>query len=59
MLQPKNFPFEEYLLNSKCEEIIWIQDRAFDIKPATAEDIERIGKGFFVMDCTTKEEAHH
>lgn len=58
-MNPRSFPFEEYLLNAKDEEIIWIQDKAFVIKPATTEDIERIGKGFFVMDCTDKEEAQH
>ncbi|MEY9095384.1 hypothetical protein [Paenibacillus sp. RC84] len=41
---------ETYLAQIKDEEIIWIGDRAFVIMPATETDIERIGKGYFVMD---------
>jgi hypothetical protein len=50
MMNASKFPFEDYLLDTQDEEIIWIQDRAFVVRPATAEDIERIGKGYFAMD---------
>jgi hypothetical protein len=39
------FPFEEYLLDAKDEEIIWMQGKAFVVRQATEADIERIGKG--------------
>ncbi len=42
-------PFEDYLLHSQDEEIIWIKNRAFIVKPATENDIKRIGKGYFTM----------
>lgn len=32
------------------EEVIYINGRAFVVSLATGDDIERIGKGFFVMD---------
>ncbi|WP_127580911.1 hypothetical protein [Paenibacillus koleovorans] len=44
------FPFEEHLLQLEDEEIIWLHGKAFVISPATEDDIERIGKGFFCMD---------
>ncbi|WJH32945.1 hypothetical protein MJA45_10130 [Paenibacillus aurantius] len=37
------------MLDSEKEEIVWIQGKAFVVKPATADDMERIGKGFFAM----------
>ncbi|KQX53923.1 hypothetical protein SAMN04487897_15111 [Paenibacillus sp. yr247] len=45
-----NLPFEDYLLDTHDEEIIWIKDRAFVIRPATDDDIERIGRGYFTLD---------
>lgn len=41
---------EEYLINSKDEEIIWIGERAFLIRPASDDDIERVSKGYFSFD---------
>ncbi|MBA2943190.1 hypothetical protein HZF08_33510 [Paenibacillus sp. CGMCC 1.16610] len=32
------------------ENVIHINDRAFVISPATDDDIERIGKGYFCLD---------
>ncbi|MBP1960867.1 hypothetical protein [Paenibacillus aceris] len=43
-------PFEDYLLDTNDEEVIWIKDRAFVVRPATSDDIERIGKGYFTLD---------
>ncbi|NRF95734.1 hypothetical protein HQN89_33445 [Paenibacillus frigoriresistens] len=45
MMNTVNTPFEAYLLDTDGEEVIWIKDRAFVVRPATNEDIERIGKG--------------
>jgi hypothetical protein len=43
---------ENFLLNMKEgeENVIHINDRAFIISPATEDDIERIGKGYFCLD---------
>jgi hypothetical protein len=43
-------PLEGYLLDTNGEEIIWIKDRTFVVRPATDDDIERIGKGYFTLD---------
>ncbi|MDQ0874241.1 hypothetical protein QFZ77_002900 [Paenibacillus sp. V4I3] len=45
-----NLPFEDYLIDTDDEEVIWIKDRAFVIRPATDDDIERIGKGYFTLN---------
>jgi hypothetical protein len=50
MINTVNTPFEAYLLDTDGEEVIWIKDRAFVVRPATNEDIERIGKGYFILD---------
>lgn len=46
------FPYEDHLLQLQegQEDIIIIKGRAFVISPATEDDIERVSKGFFVMD---------
>lgn len=48
----EKFPFEDHISSLKegDEEIIHIKGRPFVITPATEDDIERIKKGFFVMD---------
>lgn len=45
-------PYEENILQLKDHEqmVIWIEGRAFIVQPATADDIERINKGYFCMD---------
>ncbi|MGO4268227.1 hypothetical protein AB4Z22_00020 [Paenibacillus sp. TAF58] len=50
MMNTVNTPFEAYLLDTDGEEVIWIKDKAFVVRPATNEDIERIGKGYFILD---------
>jgi hypothetical protein len=50
MMKAARFPFEDYLLAAEDEEIIWIQDRAFVVRPATEDDIERVGKGYFSLE---------
>lgn len=32
------------------ETVIWIRGKALIVTPATPDDIERIGKGYFCMD---------
>lgn len=54
-MKAKNFPFEDYLMGAQDEEIIWLNDKAFVVRPATDDDIERIGKGYFVMELPTLE----
>lgn len=51
-LSGQKFPYEDHLLTLKPgqEEIIFIKDKAFVVSAATEDDIERIKKGFFVMD---------
>ncbi|NOU91401.1 hypothetical protein GC102_37605 [Paenibacillus sp. LMG 31460] len=44
-MKADNLPFEDYLIDTDDEEVIWIKNRAFVIRPATDDDIERIGKG--------------
>ena len=46
------FPFQEHLLELKEgeETVIFIGGRAFIMTPATDDDIERIGNGYFCMD---------
>ncbi len=46
------FPFEEQLMQMKLheEDVIWINGKAFLVRPATDNDVERIGKGYFCMD---------
>jgi hypothetical protein len=50
MMKAAKFPFEDYLLEAEDEEIIWIKDRAFVVRPATEDDIERVGKGYFSLE---------
>jgi hypothetical protein len=50
MLKIEKFPLEDYLLGAKGEEIVWLEDRAFVVRPATDDDIERIGSGYCVME---------
>jgi hypothetical protein len=49
-MKGNNFPFGGYLINATEEEIVWIRGRAFVVKPATEEDIERVGKGYFALE---------
>ncbi|MEW9702851.1 hypothetical protein [Paenibacillus sp. SI8] len=44
--------YEEFILNIKegDEEVIYLQGKPFVITPATEDDVERIGKGYFCMD---------
>lgn len=46
------FPFEDRILQLEEheEDVIFIKGRPYLIKPATEDDIERVNKGFFVMD---------
>lgn len=46
------FPYEDHILSMKegDEEVIYIKGKAFVVSPATDHDIERINKGYFVMD---------
>jgi hypothetical protein len=46
------FPYETFLLNMRegQEEIILINGKPFLISLATESDVERVSKGFFVMD---------
>lgn len=46
------FPYEDHILSMKegDEEVIYIKGRPFIVAPATEHDVERINKGFFVMD---------
>lgn len=48
----QSFPYEKHIMSLKegDEEIIILNGRAFLITPATEDDIERVSKGFFVMD---------
>lgn len=32
------------------QEVLWIKGKAFIITPASIDEIERIGKGYFCMD---------
>lgn len=50
MMEPTKFPFEDHLMESQGEQIIWIKNRAFVIRPATEDDIERVGRGYFWLD---------
>ncbi|TFE24990.1 hypothetical protein [Cohnella luojiensis] len=52
MNKTNKLPFEDYLLDSQDEEIIWIKGKAFIVRLATDNDIERIGKGYFTMSNT-------
>lgn len=49
MNKTNKLPFEDYLLHSQDEEIIWIKGKAFIVRLATCSDIERLGKGYFTM----------
>ncbi|MDQ0888147.1 hypothetical protein QFZ81_003235 [Paenibacillus sp. V4I9] len=53
MINAVNTTVEDYQLGTESEEVIWIKDRAFVVRPATNEDIERIGKGYFILDYPT------
>lgn len=46
------FPFEDRIMALKEgeEDVIHINGKSFVIVPATENDVERIEKGFFVMD---------
>jgi hypothetical protein len=46
------FPYEDHILSLKEgeEDVIVIKGKPFVVSPATEADVERIGKGFFVMD---------
>ena len=48
----QKFPFEDHLLELEegDETVIWIHGRAFIVTPATIDDIERIGKGYFCLE---------
>jgi hypothetical protein len=46
------FPYEDHILSMQegDEDVIFIKGKPFIVAPATEADVERIGKGFFVMD---------
>lgn len=48
----EKFPYEDELLQMKAgeEEVLFLKGRAFLVSPATDEDIERIGKGYYCID---------
>lgn len=48
----KDFPYQEHILNMQehDEVVIWIKDKAFIVRPATDNEIERVNKGFFCTD---------
>lgn len=48
----EKFPFEDRIMALKEgeEDVIFLNGKSFVIVPATESDVERIGKGFFVMD---------
>ncbi|WP_164545793.1 hypothetical protein [Paenibacillus albus] len=52
MADKAKFPFEEDLLNLAVGEelVMHIRGRQFIVTPATDEDIERVGHGYFCMD---------
>jgi hypothetical protein len=51
MDQPK-LVFEEHIMAMQPheEEVIWIRGKAFLVRPASDNDIERVTKGYFCMD---------
>ncbi|WP_192043451.1 hypothetical protein [Paenibacillus lycopersici] len=52
MEEQAKFPFEEDILNlaNGEEYVVFLRGRAFIIKPATNDDIERVGHGYYCMD---------
>ncbi|UKS27187.1 hypothetical protein LOZ80_38005 [Paenibacillus sp. HWE-109] len=46
------FPFEDRIMDLKEgeEDVIHINGKSFVIVPATENDVERIGKGYYCLD---------
>lgn len=49
-MEVKQIPFKDYLLDAEGEEIVWVEGKALLFRPATEDDIERVGKGYFSLD---------
>ena len=47
-----DFPYKSLLMNMEDgqEEVIIIEGKAFIVSPATESDVERVAKGFFILD---------